>query len=112
MCWYCRNWVAGRDRVVHLAVRELLDRLGIPLNGEIEVWEVPGNTLAHGYGGWYMLVGTIVKMPPPGNEDFTLNEWNLKFSSKRSYEVPAFAGLGVCELHFFTQVSDFLQLDS
>ena len=95
-----------------MAVRELLDRLGIPVNGEIEVWEVPGDFLAHGYGGWYMLVGTVVKTPPQGNEDFTLNEWKLRFSAERSYEVPAFAGFDVCELHFFTQVAEFIQLDS
>jgi hypothetical protein len=79
------------------------------VNGEIEVWEVPGDALSRAYGGWYMLVGTMVRTPPTGEEGFTINGWKLKFSSKRSYEVTAFAGLEVCELHFFARVPDFIQ---
>jgi len=90
----------------------LLDQLGIPLNGEIEVYELYEETASHSYGGWYMLVGTMVKTPPPGNDDLVLSGWKLRFSAKRSYEVSAFAGLDVCELHFVTQVPDFIQLDS
>ena len=73
---------------------------------------MPGETLSHGYGGWYMLVGTVVRTPPPGENNFTMNEWTLGITSKWSYEVPAFAGLEVCELHFFTQIPNFIEPDS
>jgi hypothetical protein len=106
-CCYCRNWVAGRDRIVPAAVRDLLDAVGVPLNGEIEVWEVPGETQAHGYGGWYILVGAIVSAPLDSEQYFSLGDWRLSFKANRSYDVAAFGGSVVCELHFFTEAPDF-----
>jgi hypothetical protein len=107
-CWYCRNWAAGRERVVPAAVRDLLTRLGVPLAGEIEVWEVPDEEHAHLYGGWYMVIGRLVSRPPEEAREFTMAGWRMSWSSGPSYEVSQFAGEQVCELHFLSPVGDFI----
>lgn len=107
-CWYCRNWIAGRDFVVHGEVRSLLRRYGVPVNGEIEVWEVPGVRQPHGYGGWYTVVGNIVEMPSEHVRDFQLGVWQVRFSPERSYVVSAFSDLSVFEIHFFVETGKFL----
>jgi hypothetical protein len=89
-------------------VQQLLSRLGVPLTGEIEVWEVTGDEQAHLYGGWYLVVGQIVSKPPDEGREFTLDAWRLSWSSGSSYEVPAFVGVDVCELHFLTEAGDFI----
>lgn len=106
-CWYCQNWVAGREQLVPPAVRELLASLGIPLAGEVEVWEVPGDAGPHIYGGWYMLVGRIVQ-GPVSSASVSRAGWDLTFSHGASYPVPAFAGQQVCELHFLCNVGNFI----
>lgn len=103
-CWYCQNWVAGRGQLVPRSVRELL---GIPLAGEIEVWEVPGDAEPHIYGGWYMLVGRVVQGPVP-SASVSCEGWGLTFSHGASYTVPAFAARQACELHFLCKVGNFI----
>lgn len=103
-CWFCRNWVAARSVVVRAQVRSWLQRFGVPSNGEIEVWEVPGMTTAHAYGGWYMVVGHIRTKPEPPGHEFEVDGWRVSLSAGSSYAVPAFANLDVFEIHFFTEV--------
>jgi hypothetical protein len=110
-CWFCRNWVAARDEVVRPEIRAWLQRFGIPSNGEIEVWEVPGISKRHAYGGWYMVVGHIDSKPEPPEREFDLQGWRLSFSAGPSYAVQAFADLAVFEIHFFTDVGLFLDED-
>ncbi len=82
-CWYCRNWVASRDRLATPEVRELLDRLGVPADGEIEVWEVPADASGrHLYGGWYMTVGVVEGAPgAPSPAEFSVVAWRVSFTS-------------------------------
>lgn len=108
-CWFCRNWVAARHEVVGPQIRDWLQRFGVPTNGEIEVWEVPGITKSHAYGGWYMVVGRVESKPESPEREFDLNGWRLSFSTGRSYAVPAFADLDVFEIHFFVEVGLFLE---
>ncbi len=105
-CAQCRNWAAARDHVVPADVRQFLAALGIPLRGEIEVWEVPGESQPHFYGGWYFFVGRIVA----GMErhEFDCGTILLSFASRGSFAVPAFEGKQVCELHFTTEVGEYL----
>jgi hypothetical protein len=56
-CWYCLNWVQGRFQLVPTAVRSLLARLGVPVAGETEVYEMQNDDGRHIYGGWYTFVG-------------------------------------------------------
>ena len=107
-CWYCRNWIEGRERLLPPAVRELLDTLGIPANGEIEVWEVRGDEQPHGYGGWYMAVGQVLQAPEAPAHQFVLGDWRLSFSSGVTYPVEAFNEMPTFELHFFTWAGDYI----
>lgn len=100
-CWYCRNWIAGREALVPGSVREVLARLGIPHGCETEVWEVPGGTGAHGYGGWWTFIGRVVSRPQDDARDFNLPPMQLSFSDGASYSLPEFSGHHVAELHFF-----------
>lgn len=110
-CWYCRNWIAGRELLLPAAVRDLLARLGIPLAGEIEVWEVPDEQHGHLYGGWYTIVGRVIAKPPQQAREFNLAGWQMWWSTNKSYEVPQFAGREVCELHFLCPVGNFIAPD-
>lgn len=105
-CADCRNWVAGREHVVSSELRHFLSRFGIPINGEIEVSECPGQKMAHLYSGWYFIVGRIIS----GREDlnFMLGRFELSFTSGRSFAVPAFDRHQVCELHFTTETDTYV----
>jgi hypothetical protein len=107
-CLYCRNWIAGRAQVVPPGVRRLLEKCGVPLNGETEVWHVPGVSKPHGYGGWYTVVGELLKAPPA---DLDLGGWTVNFTGGPSYPVEAFAGQTVFEVSFFTETETFVPGD-
>jgi|HubBroStandDraft_6_1064221.scaffolds.fasta_scaffold404375_2 hypothetical protein len=91
------------------AVRELLGELGIPIAGEIEVWEVPGEKMPHVYGGWYLIAGRLVSRPPSEYREFALGSWQLYFSTGESFKVAAFEGMEVCELNFLADVDNFIE---
>ena len=109
-CWDCRNWAAGRDTLVPPALRAILERLGIPLAGEIEVWELPGDRAPHMYGGFYMFVGRILEGPQDWRLGPTVDGWHLYLTMGRSFPVPAFDGLTTSELGFLVdEVGDFIE---
>jgi hypothetical protein len=85
-----------------------LEKLGIPLTGEIEVWAVPGNISAHIYGGWYTAVGKVIKRPSREANGLTLGNWLMFFKAGASYPVIAFAGKEVFELQFVADVGNFI----
>jgi hypothetical protein len=60
-CDPCRNWAATRERVLPSEFRNLLAGLGIPLNGETEVYH-NGRLVSglHSYGTWYHFVGRVL----------------------------------------------------
>jgi len=66
-CWYCRNWIAGREHLVPVEVRRLLDQLEIPFDGEIEVWHVPGEA-----SRMHTAVGTCSARHPRESTNFRL----------------------------------------
>jgi hypothetical protein len=99
--------VAGRNRLLPGLVRELLDRLGVPLNGEIEVAEVPGEQLPHLYLGWYMIRGQVEARPADPKGEFDWGGWRLWFRSGSSYKVNEFENREVFELQFYTEAGDF-----
>jgi hypothetical protein len=105
-CAYCRNWVAAREHVLSLEFRDLLSQLAIPTNGEIEVWETPGQALPHLYGGWYFFVGRILSGEP--DRTFHVGQFTVWFTSGKSFAVPEFEGQEVCELQFVTEVGEYL----
>lgn len=91
------------------SVRALLSQLGIPLNGEIEVYKFPGGVRSHGYGGWYMFVGRMLSKPPEDTNTFTLDGVRVWFTSGQSSRVPAFDGYGTSELRFITKADEYLK---
>jgi hypothetical protein len=105
-CAQCRNWIAAREQVLPSEFLDLLSRLGIPTNGEIEVWETPGQSQPHFYGGWYFVVGRILNGEP--GHVFTIAGFEMSFRSTRSFAISAFEGQEVCELHFHAEVGEFL----
>jgi hypothetical protein len=111
LCWYCRNWSAGRDLLLSDPVRALLDKLGVPADGEIEVWEVPGDNRPHLCGGWYMIVGRLVRRPQKENREFSCGGWHLSWSSGPSYRMEQFGDQEVCELHFTTPADNYIPVE-
>ncbi len=107
-CWYCRNWIAGRVSMLPSAVGSILDALAIPRDRETEVWEVPGDTTPHIYGGWYTFVGRLVARPPAEAMEFVAGRWKLSFSAGSAYALPTFAGHEVVELHFLCDVANWI----
>lgn len=105
-CAYCRNWVAAREQVLPSKLKDILSQLGIPSDGEIEVWEAPAESRPHLYGGWYLFVGRVVSGEI--GQEFTIDGFRLSFAVNRSYAVAAFAWQQVCELVFITEIDEFL----
>ena len=112
-CWWCQNWVAGRERLVPQSVRELLTELGIPPSGEIEVFEL--SVVENGrrlYGGWYLFVGRILAAPARESwqmpDEIPLDGWRLGIPNERLYSVPAFDAFNYCVLNFLAYVPDFI----
>jgi len=90
------------------AVRNILDDLAVPSDRETEVWEVPGDTAPHIYGGWYTFFGRLIVRPPTEAAEFVAGGWKLSFSAGSSYPLPAFAQREVAELHFLCDVANFI----
>ncbi len=105
-CAHCRNWIAGRYSNLRAEVRHLLSQFGIPADGEIEVWECPGQSQPHLYGGWYFIVGRILS--GERGHTFELGSFQLSFTTEQSFAVSEFEGQQVCELHFHTETAEFL----
>ena len=99
-CGHCLGWIAARPFVVTPKIRRILQQLGIPLNGEIEVWHVDGTQKDNHYGGWYMFVGEILSRP---EGEFNVDGVDFRFSRGCSYDVAAFEQYSVNELHFSTE---------
>jgi hypothetical protein len=105
-CADCRNWVAARQQVLPPEMRQLLAQLGIPADGEIEVMETPGPSQPHLYSGWYFVVGSILS--GGGNRTFHMGSFELSFGSGQSFAVAEFKGQELFELHFHTEVREYL----
>lgn len=105
-CAQCRNWTHARDQVLPSELRDLLSRLGIPTNGEIEVMESPGQSQPHLYCGWYLIVGRVLS--GERGHLFDMGSFQLSFTSGQSYAVSEFERQEVCELHFASEVGEYL----
>ncbi len=106
-CSYCRNYVAVRDSQYSTDLMNLLDKLGIPLHKEAEVYEIgpgfsPGLRL---YGGWYHFVGRIVnpgaqvKLASPGG-----TVWSVSFAARHDLAPESFRGLPLVQLDFTVEL--------
>jgi len=108
-CWYCLNWSASRRKLVPAAVQAMLDRLGIPLAGETEVYEMTGDDGLHIYGGWYTFAGRV-RGPEEGRDELAIEAWRLHYSDGMHYRVDEFDNGTASELSFVVYgVGDFIE---
>jgi hypothetical protein len=105
-CGDCRNWIAARENVLPAEFRHLLSQLGIPINGEIEIGECPGQTRPHFYMGSYYIVGRIISGDV--KHKFDMGDFHLSFAPERSHDLSAFEGQQVCQLNFDTEIGEYL----
>ena len=105
-CAYCCNWIAARENGLPTEFRHLLSEFGIPTDGEIEVWETPGQTLPHFYGGWYFIVGRILSGEL--GHTFAIGSFQLSFMPMHSYAVSEFEDQVVCQMDFYTETAEYL----
>jgi hypothetical protein len=111
-CTNCRNWIAARPDIITTKIQTFLAQFGIPPNGEIEITEwSPGQTLAHGYCGWYFIAGRILTNPNTAafTEEFKICKFRYHFSKWMSFSVPAFDNEEVFQLNFTTEVREYSQ---
>src|SRR5262245_29774835 len=60
-CDPCRNWARTRQRILPAAFLGLLDRLGVPIDREAEVYHICRlESGLHSYGAWYHFVGRVL----------------------------------------------------
>lgn len=107
-CAHCRNWaVARHDTYANPAFRQLLDTLGVPLDGETEVCQYARlDSGMHGYSGWFHFVGLITgREDDPGHDDppGRLHPL-LTLSAKRDVLPPSLAGFSVVQLDIHAEV--------
>lgn len=104
-CAHCRNWAAARrDIYANPAFRQLLDTLGLPLDGETEVCQYA--RLDSGYSGWFHFVGLITaREDDPRQHDPPASLLPLlSFSAKRDVLPPPLAGFSVVQLDIHAEV--------
>jgi len=98
-CDPCRNWASTRERVLPSEFRDLLARLGIPLDGEAEVYHngrlKPG---LHYYGAWYHFVGRVLFGERECSPMVAFGPLQVFFHSSPALLSEAFAGRPVVQL--------------
>ncbi len=100
-CDPCRNWVLTRDRLVPQELKELLGRLGVPLDRDAEVYHIARlESGLHLYAGWYHFVGRVLTGELDGAESIAFGPFKVFFHSHPALLPEAFAGLPVVQLEF------------
>jgi hypothetical protein len=102
-CQTCKNYVAQKPVPFPLDFLELLSRLGIDPNKEIEVYEMePDAPRGVEYYGWYYFVGHVEvepEAPDPGNGPI-VTEFSYYLAPGRAYAVEQFADQPVSRVEF------------
>jgi hypothetical protein len=114
-CHPCLNFVAARTQVYPANVFEVLEKLGISPNREVEIYHMarlPSGR--HLYGGWFHFVGSIVSGADAARQvgeciwqpDLELADDNFRvgFSSRLALVRGPFAGLPLVQLEFSAKV--------
>ncbi len=104
-CDPCRNWAATRGHLLPEEFRALLDRLGIPINREAEVYHngrLPSGL--HSYGAWYHFVGRVLFGEREGSPNAAFGPLSVFFHSSPVLLPDAFAGQPVLQLEVEAEV--------
>jgi hypothetical protein len=98
-CDPCCNWVSTRERLLPPELRELLDRLGIPFDREVEVYHNARlDSGLHSYGAWYHFFGRIMFGENESSPHLNFGKFEVWFGSKPALLPAAFAGHPVVRL--------------
>jgi hypothetical protein len=104
-CDPCRNWATTRDGFFPRGFRELLDRLGVPFDGECEVYHnCRLKSGLHSYGGWYHFVGRVLSGEREGSPHVVFGPFSVFFHSSPALLPEAFAGQPVVQLEIVAEV--------
>jgi hypothetical protein len=104
-CDPCRNWAASRAEVLPHEFRELLDRLGIPMDREAEVYHNARlDSGLHSYCGWYHFVGQIIFGEHEDAPRIALGTFLIFFHSSPILLPEPFVGRAVVQLEFEAEV--------
>jgi hypothetical protein len=100
-CDPCRNWVLSRARLVPAELQVLLDRLGIPLDRDAEIYHNARlESGLHSYGGWYHFVGRVLSGEREASPHVPFGQFAVFFHSSPALLPEAFAGQPVVQLEF------------
>jgi hypothetical protein len=114
-CEHCLNFVAARMQVYPPKALELLERLGISPNREVEIYYMaPLPSGSHLYGGWFHFIGSILSGADAARQvaeniwqpDLELagENFSLGFSSRLALVRGPFAGSPLVQLEFTANV--------
>jgi len=104
-CDPCRNWAATRIRVLPEEFRSLLDRLGIPLDREAEVYHnCRLDSSLHSYGAWYHFVGRVLSGERECSPNVAFGPFSVYFHSKPVLLPEAFAEMPIVQLEVAAEV--------
>ena len=104
-CNPCRNWAATRGRLLPEEFRRLLDRLGIPLDGEAEVYHnCRLESGVHSYGAWYHFVGRVLSGERECTPNVAFGPLSVYFHSKPALLAEALAGQPIVQLELVAEV--------
>jgi hypothetical protein len=102
-CQTCKNYAAQKPISFPSDFLDLLSRLGIDPNEEIEVYEMePGDPQGVEYYGWFYFVGHVeadAGAPDPGKGPL-VTEFSYYLAAGPAYAVEQFAELPVSRVQF------------
>ncbi len=104
-CDPCRNWGATRGQLLSVEFRDLLARLRIPFDQEIEVYHNARleNGL-HSYGGWYHFIGRVLFGERECSANVAYGGLSVYFHSKPALLADSFIGKPVVQLETEAEV--------
>jgi len=104
-CAPCRNWAKTRDRLLPDDFRHLLQRIGIPLDGEAEVYHNGRlRNGRHSYGLWCHFVGRVLAGERDCAPNIETGTFSAFFHSKPALLADAFAGQSTVQLEVEAEV--------
>ncbi len=104
-CDPCRNWAVTRDRLFPIELLALLDQLGVPSDGECEVYHNARlESGLHSYGGWYHFVGRVLAGERECSPNLVFGSFSVFFHSSPALLPETFSGLPVAQLEFAAEM--------
>ena len=104
-CDPCRNWAATRERLLVVEFRQLLMRLGVPFDREVEVYHNARlNNGLHSYGAWYHFVGRVLYGELECSPNIAFGGLGFFFHSKPALLAEGFSELPVAQLELAAEV--------